>query len=159
MRTSLILIVAFAALSAPARAQDLDTSWRTYVNGRFGVAVDYPDVFSPSGAAPENGDGQTFKTADGAAQLTVYGGYNANKQTTAELMQAYKTAGVDYKYSKVGKTWFVLSGIKGPAIGYLRCNLGPSDVVGCFDIEYPSAEAAKWAPVVERLGRSLHIAG
>jgi hypothetical protein len=148
---------AILLVAGSAWAQDFDTGWRTYVNARFGVASDYPDVFSVRDAEPANGDGQTFRTADGEAKLTIYGSYNVDKLSAGELMQAYKTAGVDYSYSQSARNWFVLSGTKAGRIGYLRCNLARSDVVGCFDIEYPSADSAKWAPVVERLGRSLRV--
>jgi len=153
------LIVAAAALAASgsARAQDLDTGWRTYVNARFGVAVEYPDVFSVRDPEPANGDGQVFHTPGGEAKLTVYGSYNANRKSPGELLEAYKTAGVEYSYATATRGWFVLSGVRAGTIGYMRCNLAPSDVVGCFDIEYPASQARTWAPVVERLGRSLRL--
>ena len=154
MRT--FVVIASAMLASAASAQLAD--WRAYTNARFGVAVEYPDVFSVRSAEPDNGDGQSFATADGRAKLTVYGSYNADGRTPAQLLEAYKTEGVDYSYAQTGRGWFVLSGTKGDTIGYMRCNLGPrADVVGCFDIEYPAAEAARWAPVVERLGRSLRV--
>jgi len=65
--------------------------------------------------------------------------------------------GMDYSYATAGRNWFVLSGVKAGTIGYLRCKLGPLDIVGCFDIEYPASQAKRWAPVVERLGRSLRL--
>lgn len=153
---SRVVILAVLAAGA-AHAQDLDTGWRTYVNARFGVSVDYPDMFSVRDPEPDNGDGQAFRTPDGGAKLTVYGSYNVNRQSARELMQAYKTDGVNYTYSTATTNWFVLSGKKAGKIGYMRCNLGPSDVVGCFDIEYPEQQAVKWAPIVERLGRSLKV--
>jgi hypothetical protein len=152
-----MVIAAALAAGGSAGAQDLDTGWRTYVNARFGVAVEYPNVFSLRDQEPANGDGQVFHTPDGAAKLTVYGSYNANRKSPGELLQAYKTAGVDYSYATATRSWLVLSGVKAGTIGYLRCNLGPVDVVGCFDIEYPASQARTWAPVVERLSRSLRL--
>ena len=152
-----LFVTAGLFVAASAFAQDAGAGWRTYANARFGVAVDYPAVFSVRGAEPENGDGQSFETADGAAKLRVYGGYNAERRTPAELLEAYKTAGVRYAYAASGRGWFALSGVKDGEIGYLRCNLGAGDVVGCFEIRYPEAQAARWAPVVERLGRSLRL--
>lgn len=151
------LIVSAMLATSAAHAQDFDTGWRTYVNARFGVSVDYPDVFSQRETEPENGDGQAFHTPDNRAKLKVYGSYNVNRQSPGDLLQAYKVGGVNYTYATASRSWFVLSGKKAGTIGYMRCNLGPSDVVGCFDIEYPEQDAAKWAPVVERLGRSLKV--
>ena len=153
------LVLAAAALAASgfAWAQDFDSGWRTYVNARFGVAVEYPDVFSVRDPEPANGDGQVFHTPDGEAKLTVYGSYNANQKSPGDLLEAYKAPGVDYSYATATRNRFVLSGVKAGTIAYLRCNLGPSDVVGCFDIEYPASQSRRWAPVVERLGRSLRL--
>jgi hypothetical protein len=145
------------AVSGTAWAQALDTGWRTYANARFGVTVEYPDVFSVRDPRPVDGDGQAFHTSRGEAKLTVYGSLNANQKSPGELMQDYKTAEVDYSYATAGRNWFVLSGVKAGTIGYLRCKLGPLDIVGCFDIEYPASQAKRWAPVVERLGRSLRL--
>jgi hypothetical protein len=150
-------IMVSAALVTSAAAQDFDTGWRTYVNARFGVSVEYPDALSVRDPEPENGDGQRFRTPDGAASLKVYGSYNVERQSVGELLQAYKAEGVNYVYSAAGRNWFVLSGKKAGTIGYMRCNLGREDVVGCFHLEYPQADAAKWAPIVERMSRSLRL--
>ena len=84
------------AVSGTAWAQALDTGWRTYANARFGVTVEYPDVFSVRDPRPVDGDGQAFHTSRGEAKLTVYGSLNANQKSPGELMQDYKTAEVDY---------------------------------------------------------------
>jgi hypothetical protein len=154
---SRVIIVLATLAATAARAQDFGADWRTYANARFGVSVDYPDVFSVRDPESANGDGQVFRTPDGETKLAVYGSYNVNQQSASELLQAYRTNGVNYTYSTAARDWFVLSGKKAGTIGYMRCNLGPADIVGCFDIEYPAQEAAKWAPVVERLSRSLRV--
>jgi hypothetical protein len=63
------------------------TGWLTYVNPRFGVAVDYPVAFSRRDPPPANGDGQTFRTPGGDAVLVVFGSYNINGETPAQLMK------------------------------------------------------------------------
>ena len=152
MRTAILVFGALMIASAASA-----DGWNTYANPRFGVAADYPAIFSMRDPEPDNGDGQTFHTPGGDATLTIFGSYNANNQSVSGLIQSYKTAGVNYTYSTAGRNWFVLSGKKDRRIGYLRCNFGPSDVVGCFKLEYLAEDAAEWAPVVERLGRSLRI--
>jgi hypothetical protein len=155
LRYVLAAALCLAALSA--HAQDVDAGWRTYGNARFGVWLDYPDVFATADPEPANGDGRRFRTADGAASLTIYGAYNVNHQSARELMQAYRTQGVDYAYAQAGPAWFVLSGTKQGTIGYLRCHLGDGDVVGCFDLEYPKADRLRWDPIVARLSRGLRL--
>ena len=55
-------------------AMAAEASWRTYLNPRFGVAVDYPPIFTRKDPPPANGDGQTFRTQRGEAVLKVFGG-------------------------------------------------------------------------------------
>jgi hypothetical protein len=138
-------------------AMAAEASWRTYVNPRFGVAVDYPPIFSRKDRPPDNGDGQTFRTQRGEAVLTVFGSYNIDNEKSDRLMAARKQSGVAYTYERAAKTWFVLSGAKNGQISYTRCNLAGSDVLGCIELEYPSMDAAQWKDVVARLAGSLRF--
>src|SRR5262249_58784687 len=71
---ALPLVIGLLAFSGTAPAKE---HWATYLNPRFGAAADYPaDLFTVKDAPPENGDGQTFHTADGRAELAIYGGYH-----------------------------------------------------------------------------------
>lgn len=131
--------------------------WRAYLNPRFGVAVEYPSAFTVRDPPPDNGDGQGFRTADGSAKLLMFGSYNIDHETSAQLMQERKAAGTRYSYSKATRSWFVLSGTKGSDITYLRCNLGAADVVGCAELDYPASDAARWAAAVGRISASLRV--
>jgi hypothetical protein len=154
MRTCLVTVV--LAL-APCIAAAAGPSWLPYVNPRFGVVVEYPALFSRRDPPPENGDGQVFRTVGGDATLRVFGSYNGDGQSASQLMATYRTAGTTYSYSKATKTWFVLSGTKGSTITYMRCDLGSSDVVGCFELDYPASASGQWSPVVDRMSRSLRV--
>ena len=134
-----------------------DAAWRVYANPRFGVAVDYPSTFTVRDPPPGNGDGQGFRTARGDATLRVFGSYNIDDASADRLMQTYRDSGTDYSYSKATRSWFVLSGTKDGKISYLRCNLGPSDIVGCAELDYPAKDAGQWSSAIERIGRSLRI--
>jgi hypothetical protein len=140
-------------------AMAAETSWRTYVNPRFGVAVDYPPFFTREDPPPDNGDGQTFRTQRGEAVLKVFGSYNVDNEKSDRLMAAQKRSDVAYTYERAAKTWFVLSGTRNGQISYTRCNLGGdgSDVLGCLELEYPSTDAAHWNDVVVRLAESLRF--
>jgi hypothetical protein len=136
-----------------------EESWRTYVNARFGVAVDYPPIFTREDWPPDNGDGQTFRTQRGEAVLKVFGSYNVDNEKSDRLMAAQKRRDVAYTYERAAKTWFVLSGRRNGQISYMRCNLdgNRSDVLGCIELEYPSRDAAQWRNVVVRLAESLRF--
>src|SRR5690348_10551026 len=66
------------ALALPARAG-------SYTNARFGYTLIYPnDRFTPQPEA-ENGDGRHFTARSGAADLAVWGAYNALEQTPDDI--------------------------------------------------------------------------
>lgn len=136
-----------------------EASWRTYVNARFGVAVDYPPIFAREDRPPDNSDGQTFRTQRGDAVLKVFGSYNIDNQKPDGLMAAQKRRDVAYTYERAAKTWFALSGTRNGQISYTRCNLAGdrSDVLGCIELEYPSRDAAQWHDVVMRLAESIRF--
>jgi hypothetical protein len=140
-------------------AMAAEASWRTYENSRFGVAIDYPPIFTREDPPPDNSDGQTFRTQRGEAVLKVFGSYNLDNEKSDRLMAAQKRRDVAYTYERAAKTWFVLSGTRNGQISYTRCNLAAnrSDVLGCIELEYPSTDAAQWHDVVVRLAESIRF--
>ena len=54
------------------------TGYYKFINGRFGYSIDFPQNFN-NGFLPGNSDGATFKTFDGSASLSVWGGHNSTK--------------------------------------------------------------------------------
>ncbi len=142
------------ALGATASAQ---TRWATYANARFGTTADYPaDLFSKNDPPPENGDGQSFRTADERAQLAIYGSYNVENDTPASYVERLvDKKGVTYK--KITKTYYAVSGLRGADIFYERCNFRTGDAapIDCFQITYPAREKAAWDAIVTRISKSL----
>jgi hypothetical protein len=132
--------------------------WATYANPRFGAAADYPaDLFTVKDAPPENGDGQTFRTADGRGELSIYGSYNIDGERPEPYVQRHVSLS-DVTYKKISADFYAVSGTRGGTIYYERCNFPNNDVLSCFYISYPAAEKAKWDPIVTRIGQSLHLA-
>ncbi|TIW00592.1 MAG: hypothetical protein E5V85_03365 [Mesorhizobium sp.] len=130
----------------------------TYVNARFGTSCTFPDeVFSITEAEPENGDGQHWSAVDGAS-LTCSGIYNIDNDTPKGFVAA-ETAntGPAYKitYSKTGKNWAVLSGIKGDKVFYERRLFGKDGVIRSVWIEYPSSLKPKYDPLSGTIAASL----
>ena len=144
--------VGFCVCSAPAVAQE---HWATYTNPRFGTAADYPsDLFTVQDPPAENGDGQTFRTADGRAELSIYGTNNLE----AERPQAYVARHVnldDVTFKRVTSDYYVVSGSRGASIYYERCNFPNNDVLYCFYITYPAQEKSAWDATVTRISHSL----
>ncbi|MET3592647.1 hypothetical protein ABID26_002035 [Mesorhizobium shonense] len=65
--------------------------------------------------------------------------------------------GPGYKitYSKTGKNWAVLSGVKGDRVFYERRLFGKDDVIRTVWIEYPSSLKAKYDPLIVAIAASL----
>ena len=149
-------VFALFLLSSSATAAD----WSNYANARFGATIDIPPGFVNDVPGPANGDGLTFHSADGKAELLVWGNNLVDGEFAADGMsrlQGEKYEGWDVSYQKVSRNeWNVFSGSKGGRIMYAR------SIASCrgtqtlhFRIEYPEAQKKHYDPVVERLSKSL----
>jgi hypothetical protein len=131
--------------------------WASYTNARFGTTADYPTaLFSIRERAPENGDGQTFRSRDGRAQLSIYGQHNA----TADTPKGYLENFVDRRgasYQRVTKQFYAISGKRDGRIFYQRCNFSadPQGIIDCLNVTYPEEDEIALNPIVTRMSRTL----
>ena len=142
------LIAASSAVAAPS----------TYTNARFGTVCTFPDdIFTDRQPEPDNGDGQQWLSADGAS-LICSGIFNVSDDTPKSFVadeKASKEAGYEISYSKTGKNWAVLSGLKDGKIFYERRLFGKDGVIRTVWIDYPPAVKAKYDPLVGAIAGSL----
>jgi hypothetical protein len=159
MRRFGLTVIAAALTLAAATTATAKERWETYANPRFGTSADYPaDLFTQLDAPPDNGDGQRFHTADGSAELAIYGAWNADNDTPKSYVENYvEEDGAGISYRQITDRFFVVSGTKDGKIFYQRCNFltQPDAVVHCFEISYPEQEKEKWDAIVARVSRSL----
>jgi len=154
----MIRLLIFVALCLWGRAALAQEQWDTYSNPRFGATAEYPaDLFTVQEPPPENGDGQTFHTADGRAELTIYGTNNLHREEPQAYVQ-HNVSLRDVTYKKIGADFYAVSGTRGATIYYEHCNFPNMDVLSCFYVSYPAAEKAKWDAIVTRIGQSLRFA-
>jgi hypothetical protein len=154
-RGSAFLRAAAIAASAPSGVAVAQERWDTYANPRFGATAEYPaDLFSTQEPPPENGDGQTFHTADGRAELTIYGANNIDSDKPKTYVE--KNVSLDgVTFKKSTSKFYAVSGKRGGAIFYERCDFPDRDVLNCVYISYPAAEKAAWDKIVARISTSL----
>src|SRR5262245_31556993 len=99
----LLLASALAALSDYVAAAE---SWAMYQNARYGTTIDYPRRFR-AGPEPDNGDGLTFTSPDGAT-LRVWGSLNVEEHDIAGL-EAFLRDAADkderITYRAAGANW------------------------------------------------------
>ena len=150
---ALIFAIGICASIDAAAAQE---KWATYMNPRFGTTADYPaSIFTVRDPPPENGDGQSFHSSDGRAQLSIYGAYNVDDDTPKSYLE--KHADQDISYRRTTARYYVASGTRNDQLFYERCNFheGANDIIDCFFVTYPASEKAVWDPIVTRLSKSL----
>ncbi|WP_181707347.1 hypothetical protein [Chthonobacter rhizosphaerae] len=150
----LVALFALVTAAAPALAED----WQTYTNPKFGTTITYPaDIFTPE---PEsaNGDGRRFVSADGRAEITVYGGYNVDRLSLKDLLAAANDDAAPHRvtYQTNGPRWFVMSGFEGDRIFYRKLMLTRSlEVAHTVEIIYPASEKSTYDRVTTRVSKSL----
>ena len=148
----LFITVFFATISGftPANAEN-----KTYVNPRFGTTVSYPDdVFTKAEPAPENGDGITLLSKDGAS-LRIWGQNNAQDYTPNSLADLVSEDLKKVTYRKVGAKWMVISGVEGTDIIYHRAEFGSQGTIHSFELRYPSALSKHYNRLAEAIADSL----
>ena len=167
-RTFAVLCVGVAGLAMLAAtsgfAQDTDAfiqradSWETYANGRFGLRLDFPAEVFAAEAAPENGDGRTFKSTD--ATLQAFAFENVDGDDPASLKREL-VGGEGYEnvtYSPTGQGWLVLSGFRENTIFYEKYFFRDG-VISAFGMEFPADRKPFYAPIVERIEDSFRAGG
>lgn len=154
---ALIIAAGLAVVLAAGGTAAAQDRWATYHNARFGTTADYPaDVFTVRAPPPANGDGQTFRTADGRAELLIYGTHNVEDDTPRSYVAKYHN-GPEVTYKRVTRSFFVVSGVRDGKIFYSRCNF-PAEadgIIDCLALRYPADDKAAWDAIVTRISRSL----
>lgn len=154
-RATIIFVSVFIVLCANGRAIAQEYTWVTYENTRFGFRVTYPaNLFLPQDP-PANNDGRGFVSADGAAQFSVSASFNTEQLETIDQYKAMVLEAGDYgniTYQPSGRSWFVLSGYRGPIIFYekyiMSCN---RQVLNMLSLTYPQTQRELFDPVAAKL--------
>jgi hypothetical protein len=143
---SLFLVAALAA--SPACAE----GWTRYCNARFGQCADIPHNFR-SDPPPVNGDGLVFRDSAGMS-ITVSAMYNALNDTVASERQSEIELLAAPTYQAQGSNWFVISGVKGDIVFYVKSFVTKSAISHLW-IEYPAARKADYDSIVARVVKSF----
>lgn len=150
-----LVFVALAVAAAFGQAK-----YSTYSNARFGYSIQYPSDLLEMRSESENGDGTTFVSKDGAAEMRVWGQFNAlNRSLRDEYTEALERADTIFTYKSLLKNGFAVSGTSGDKIYYQKTlyRPGKGGVFYTFTIEYPAAERVKYDAVVQRIVKSFRF--
>jgi hypothetical protein len=144
----LIALIFFASISCPALAQ----SYKKYCNGRFGFCVEYPEDFGME-PVPTNNDGRVFYDGEGF-RMSANGIDNVMDETLKSEMLSQEQNFDTISYRTSGNNWYVLSGLKGNEIIYLKTFVGKG-AINHLHISYPSRMKAEYESIVTRISRSF----
>jgi hypothetical protein len=147
-----IAIVGVAFVSTVSAA-----SWTHYFNARYGYGIDIPPGFSEVQEA-DNSDGGVSRSADGAAELKVWGAYLSDgdfKSDIAERVLSDAGDGWTISYDRRTAGNASWSGSKGSQILYMRAVKGCDDSAAYFQLIYARSEMKAYDKIVERLVKSL----
>lgn len=155
------VFAAALAFSGAAMAQESqgpqEHHWATYHDARFGTTADYPaDLFTARAWRPFGEGGQIFRTADGSAQLIIYGKPNFEEDSPSFYVEKhFNRPDVTYKNTK----WpsFIVSGERKGEVFYDRCNFKIiiNGILDCMEMRYPAKDKTQWEPIVTRISNSL----
>jgi len=134
---------------------------RPFCAPRFGFCVSVPGELKPD-PPPDNGDGQSWHTADGRARVVAYGSFSpdvfglATIKAYADWLKAgERQAGSRLTYAFVGRDQVVLSGYRRSGrLFYERARLraGTESVVS---IEYAPGLKTTWDRLSVRIAATL----
>ena len=137
------LVAAVVSFTTPCAADEM-----RYTNARFGTSIAFPaEIFAQAMEPPANGDGMTWRSADGAS-LSVYGQYNVLEKSPKDLIAEAAQPGVSVTYSRAGKDWAVVSGTDNNTIFYQRSEFGADDTIHSVLLRYPATQKAIYDPLV-----------
>ena len=161
--TTLMCLLALVPFAGAA-----DERWNTYGNARYGFSICYPPSLKPQGE-PDNGDGNTFKSADGKVVVRAYANYSIEPEggpralAEAFRMEAQEQARQGYKltYQVVKPTFYAYSGVAkegtpNARVIYHKTFERASDKLDVsFEAEYPESMKASMDPLVTRMSGCL----
>jgi hypothetical protein len=146
-------VVAFAiATTSVVSAQSV--RWSNYTIPETGTSVDFPaSIFTKEAGRPD-GYGQTFRSTDGQASLTIQAAPNVENDTPAAFL-AKKHPPSQMQYRRVTARFFAVSSYKGDRVWYNRCNFSKG-FVHCVLMNYPAKAERAWDDIVTRISLSLN---
>ena len=107
---------------------------------------------------PENNDGRRFRSPDGKAGLTIYGGYVAY-DVNSEISPS-GSPGWQITYSRIGRDWAVASGFTNDGMIFYtkRISACNGTIINTTEITYPESRQQEFEPIVNQISRSFHNA-
>lgn len=153
-RMTAITALLALGLAPPVLAED----WKPYANARFGYSIEVPASFV-AGPDADNGDGRRFQSADGSAELLVWGTSLTEGDFRLEAEDRRNNSayidGWTITYEKATDRWISYSGTKDGQVLYARGIALCDGLAAFFQITYPQADLKAYDAVIAHMVKSL----
>lgn len=155
-------------LAAKNESAKVTVVYDSYCNARFGYCIDYPKLLVIPQPEAENSDGRVFTDKSDNEVIRVYGTLildpeddsSDNKtvlqhQFSKEVKEQQKD-GLKISYQKLGKAFYVLSGIKEHKIYYLK-TIENANGFARFILQYDLKDSAVYNPISDAVSKSFRM--
>lgn len=166
MRSLLNALIVVCLMASPVLAAD----WSRYVNERYGFTLDVASNGWSMEPEPENGDGQSWVSGDGEAEMKVWGanlvsgsfqddGVDRRNSDDAAGWTITASAGRHLRQATSNRAWFFYTGTKGDRILYQRsmAQCGGSQAI-YLRLEYSRSMQARLGPQITHMVKSMKTA-
>ena len=135
-------------------------TWETYRSQKFGYSLVFPaDIVQPRSESPD-GRGIEFTSDDGLVKLKILADYNAQNVSLGDYRAAILrefTESNQLEYGPMGRSWFVLSGVRGDSIYYQKVLFACGGrIINAFALTYPAQLRRAFDPIVTMIEKSFH---
>ena len=138
-------------------------AYDTYCNARFGFCIDYPVHLLEMQPEAANGDGRAFRTPGNEVILLAFGRLDLDAegnriplpQQYRNDLQQYKDSSANITYSRLGRTFYVISGTKRDGRIFYQKTVMKDDVFAFAMLDYSAAERKLYDKVTARVSASF----
>jgi hypothetical protein len=156
-----IILVAVLGPGSSLAVSAQGLGWMRYESERYGFSFTVPSALLRLKEQPADGNWIEFISADSRTKLKVLSTYNQDGLSTPEYkdMILRELPGVNVEYEPAGRSWFVLSGVRGPNIYYQKVMFTCGGrVITAFSMTYPEEEKRGYDSVVTAIEKSFRPA-
>jgi hypothetical protein len=123
-----------------------------YRNVRYGFSFSIVKGLK-SERSPDNGDGIRLKNGKGFS-ISAYGSNNVLTATLLDEVKSQSRTLDKVTYRAKGKNWYVLSGLKGSKVVYIKGFVGDGSI-NTMLLEYPKNDERAYDALVTQLSRGF----
>jgi hypothetical protein len=160
LRCAVFILAVFFGPEWLSAVQAQGNTWETYRSQKFGYSLVFPsDIVQPRSESTD-GRGIEFTSDDGLVKLKVLADYNDQNVSLGEYRAAIVrefTESNQLEYEPMGRSWFVLSGVRGESIYYQKVLFACGGrIINAFALTYPAQLRREFDAIVTMIEKNFH---